>query len=43
MGDDTTLITVPGVHLLTGHIGKGQQFDWVIVIGAEEGCIPNIT
>lgn len=30
----------PGVHLLSGHIGKGQQFDWVIVIGAEDGCIP---
>lgn len=41
MGDNTTLITVPGVHLLTGHVGKGQQFDWVIVIGAEEGCIPD--
>ena len=41
VGDNTTLITVPGVHLLTGHVGKGQQFDWVIVIGAEEGCIPD--
>jgi DNA helicase-2/ATP-dependent DNA helicase PcrA len=41
VGDNNTLITVPGVHLLTGHVGKGQQFDWVIVIGAEEGCIPD--
>jgi len=41
VGDKTTLITVPGVHLLTGHAGKGQQFDWVIVIGAEEGSIPD--
>ncbi|REK75501.1 ATP-dependent helicase [Rhodococcus erythropolis] len=41
IGDNTTLINVPGVHLLTGHVGKGQQFDWVVVIGAEEGCIPD--
>ncbi|MFD9666724.1 UvrD-helicase domain-containing protein [Rhodococcus sp. NPDC059968] len=41
IGDNDTLITVPGVHLLTGHVGKGQQFDWVIVIGAEEGSIPD--
>lgn len=40
-GDQDTLLTIPGVHLLTGHIGKGQQFDFVIVIGAEEGCIPD--
>lgn len=41
IGDNTTLITAPGVHLLTGHVGKGQQFDWVFVIGAEDGCIPD--
>lgn len=41
VGDSSMLITVPGVHLLTGHVGKGQQFDWVVVIGAEEGCIPD--
>lgn len=41
IGDNTTLINVPGVHLLTGHVGKGQQFDWVVVIGAEDGCIPD--
>ena len=29
------------MHLLTGHTGKGQQFDWVVVVGAEEGCIPD--
>ena len=31
----------PGVHLLTGHGGKGQQFDWVFVVGLEEGHIPD--
>jgi DNA helicase-2/ATP-dependent DNA helicase PcrA len=41
VGDGSTLLTTPGVHLLTGHIGKGQQFDWVVVVGAEEGCIPD--
>lgn len=41
VGDDSTLLTVPGVHLLTGHVGKGQQFDWVLVIGAEEGALPD--
>jgi DNA helicase II / ATP-dependent DNA helicase PcrA len=32
---------VPGVHLLTGHIGKGQEFDWVIVAGLEDGHVPD--
>jgi DNA helicase-2/ATP-dependent DNA helicase PcrA len=41
IGDERTLLSVPGVHLLTGHVGKGQQFDWVVVIGAEDGCIPD--
>ncbi|SEB01833.1 MULTISPECIES: ATP-dependent helicase [unclassified Mycobacterium] len=41
IGDESTLLSVPGVHLLTGHVGKGQQFDWVLVIGAEEGSIPD--
>jgi DNA helicase-2/ATP-dependent DNA helicase PcrA len=41
VGNSSTLITVPGVHLLTGHVGKGQQFDWVIVVGMEDGSIPN--
>jgi DNA helicase-2/ATP-dependent DNA helicase PcrA len=41
VGDEHTLLSVAGVHLLTGHVGKGQQFDWVVVIGVEEGCIPD--
>lgn len=31
----------PGVHLLNAHTGKGQQFDWVFVVGMEEGHIPS--
>ena len=41
IGDDTTLLTQPGVHLITGHIGKGQQFDWMIIAGLEEGTLPD--
>ena len=41
VGDITTLLNIPGAHLLTGHIGKGQQFDWVLILGAEDGCIPD--
>ncbi len=41
VGDETTLLNIPGVHLLTGHIGKGQQFDWVLIVGAEDGSIPD--
>lgn len=41
IGDSSTLLTVPGAHLLTGHVGKGQQFDWVFVLGMEDGSIPN--
>ncbi|MBC6496368.1 ATP-dependent DNA helicase PcrA [Microbacterium sp. 4-7] len=40
VGDNSTLLTRRGVHLLSGHAVKGQQFDWVIVIGLEEGNIP---
>jgi DNA helicase-2/ATP-dependent DNA helicase PcrA len=40
-GDDDTLLTAPGVHLLSGHTGKGHQFDWVVILGAEDGCIPD--
>jgi hypothetical protein len=29
-----------GLHLLTGHVGKGQEFDLVIVVGLEDGKIP---
>ncbi len=39
-GDAGTLLSKPGVHLLNAHVGKGQQFDWVVVIGAEDGNIP---
>ena len=31
----------PGVHLLNAHTGKGQQFDWVFVVGLEEGHVPS--
>lgn len=31
----------PGVHVLTGHKGKGQEFDWVFVVGLEAGHIPD--
>jgi ATP-dependent DNA helicase UvrD/PcrA len=31
----------PGVHLLNAHTGKGQQFDWVIACGLEEGHLPD--
>lgn len=41
IGDSETLITSAGVHLLSGHTGKGQQFDWVFVLGLEEGSIPS--
>lgn len=40
VGDSNTLINNPGIHLLTAHVGKGQQFDWVFVIGMEEGTLP---
>lgn len=31
----------PGLHVLTGHKGKGQEFDWVFVLGMEAGHIPD--
>lgn len=40
IGDATTLLNVNGVHLLSAHVGKGQQFDWVIVLGLEQGSMP---
>ncbi|MGY1839118.1 MULTISPECIES: UvrD-helicase domain-containing protein [unclassified Modestobacter] len=40
VGDNSTLLTKAGVHLLSGHAGKGQQFDWVIIVGLEEGNVP---
>lgn len=41
IGDDDSLITRAGVHLLTGHAGKGQQFDWMVVVGLEEDYLPS--
>ena len=41
VGDAETLVTKPGVHVLNGHVGKGQQFDWAMIIGAEDGSIPS--
>lgn len=41
VGDNDTLISKPGVHFLSGHAGKGQQFDWVFVVGLEEGILPD--
>lgn len=40
VGDNSTLLTRSGVHLLSGHAGKGQQFDWVFAIGVEDGNVP---
>ena len=31
----------PGLHVLTGHKGKGQEFDWVFVVGLEDGQVPD--
>ena len=31
----------PGLHFLNAHVGKGQQFDWVVVLGMEAGSIPS--
>lgn len=41
VGDQTTLLNAPGIHLLSGHAGKGQQFDWVVIVGFEQGCLPD--
>lgn len=30
----------PGLHLLNAHVGKGQQFDRVVVLGLEDGHVP---
>ncbi len=39
---DTTMSAIsPGVHVLNAHVGKGQQFDWVVVMGLEEGHVPS--
>ncbi len=41
IGGNDSLITRSAVHLLTGHAGKGQQFDWMVVVGLEEGYLPS--
>lgn len=38
--DDAVPVS-PGLHLLTGHVGKGQQFDHLFVVGLEEGILPD--
>lgn len=35
-----TIVTNGGIHCLTGHAGKGQQFDWVFILGLEQGTLP---
>ena len=41
ISSDIDLPVGPGVHLLTGHAGKGQGFDKVVILGFEEGQIPS--
>jgi len=41
IGDQDSLLSVPGLHLLSGHVGKGQQFDWVFIVGLEDGTLPD--
>jgi len=31
----------PGLHLLNAHLGKGQEFDHAVVVGLEEGILPD--
>jgi DNA helicase-2/ATP-dependent DNA helicase PcrA len=38
---DPEAAVTPGLHLLTGHKGKGQEFDWVVVLGLEVGQVPH--
>lgn len=33
-------VVSPGLHFLNAHVGKGQQFDWVVVLGMEDDFIP---
>lgn len=40
MRSDESFSTRKGIHCLTGHAGKGQQFDWVFIVGLEDGTIP---
>lgn len=39
--DDADVTIQPGAHLLNAHVGKGQEFDHVIVCGVEEQVIPS--
>lgn len=41
IGSDVDIPVGPGVHMLTGHAGKGQGFDKVVILGFEEGQIPS--
>jgi DNA helicase-2/ATP-dependent DNA helicase PcrA len=41
IGGTSTLLDSPGIHLLTAHAGKGQQFDWVVALGIEDDHIPH--
>lgn len=41
IASDVDVPVGPGVHLLTGHTGKGQGFDKVVILGFEEGQIPS--
>lgn len=41
LSDDHREVISPGVHLLNGHTGKGQQFDWVFIPGVEENNMPD--
>lgn len=38
---DPDAAVAAGLHLLTGHKGKGQEFDWVVVLGLEVGQVPH--
>ncbi|HEX3898729.1 MAG TPA: 3'-5' exonuclease, partial [Mycobacteriales bacterium] len=31
----------PGIHFLNAHLGKGQEFDHVVIVGLEEGIVPH--
>lgn len=40
MRSDESFTTRKGIHCLTGHTGKGQQFDWVFIVGLDDDSIP---
>lgn len=40
-GKPTDVPVGAGLHLLNAHLGKGQEFDHVVVIGLEEGILPD--